>query len=99
MSKDSSAKYYQKNKERLQKKLLKGIKIFLKKRKTKMNKMVPKNGTKQQRLAEFRKNHYKIQKKSCFTNNDGLMFLVSTFISLLETLLGFPDTKNSAAIF
>ena len=61
--------------------------------------MVQKNGTKQQRLAEFRKNHYKIQKKSCFTNNDGLMFLVSTFISLLETLLSFPDTKNSAAIF
>ena len=42
MSKDSSAKYYQKNKERLQKKLLKGIKIFLKKRKTKINKMVQK---------------------------------------------------------
>ena len=30
MHKDSSAKYYQNNKERLQKKLMKGIKVFLK---------------------------------------------------------------------
>ena len=29
-SKDSSAKYYQNNKERLQKKLMKGINVFLK---------------------------------------------------------------------
>ena len=33
MSKDSSAKYYQNNKERLREKLLKDIKVFLKKKK------------------------------------------------------------------
>ena len=35
MSKRLSAKYYQENKERLQKKLVKDIKIFLKKKKKK----------------------------------------------------------------
>ena len=41
MSKNLSAKYYQKNKERLQKtKLVKDIKIFLKKKKTKSDNMV-----------------------------------------------------------
>ena len=35
MSIDSSAKYYQENKEKLQKKLLKDIKVFLKKKKKK----------------------------------------------------------------
>ena len=35
MSKDSSAKYYQNNKERPQKKLAKGIKVFLKKKRKK----------------------------------------------------------------
>ena len=39
MSKDSSAKYYQKNKKRL----VKGIKIFLKERKTKSNNMIENN--------------------------------------------------------
>ena len=40
MSKNSSAKYYEKNKERLQKKLVKDIKIFLKKKKKKSGNMV-----------------------------------------------------------
>ena len=40
MFKDLSAKYYQDNKERLQKKLVKGIKVFLKKKKKKSNNMV-----------------------------------------------------------
>ena len=35
MSKDSSTKYHQDNKERLQKKLIKNIKVFLKKKKRK----------------------------------------------------------------
>ena len=35
MSKNLSAKYYQENKKRLQKKLVKHIKIFLKKKKKK----------------------------------------------------------------
>ena len=35
MSKDSSAEYYQDNKERIQKKLVKDIKVFLKKKKKK----------------------------------------------------------------
>ena len=37
MSKDLSGKYYQKNKDRLKKKLVKSIKISLKKKKTKSN--------------------------------------------------------------
>ena len=40
MSKDSSAKYYQNNKETLQKKLVDDIKVFLKKKKKKSNNMV-----------------------------------------------------------
>ena len=40
MSKNLSAKYYQENKERLQKKLVKDIKIFLKKKKKKSDNMV-----------------------------------------------------------
>ena len=43
MPKDSSGKYYQNNKESLQKKLLKGIKIFLKKEKKKSNNIVVSN--------------------------------------------------------
>ena len=45
MSKDLSAKYYENNKERIQKKLVKGIKVFLRKIKKKSNNMVV-NGTK-----------------------------------------------------
>ena len=40
MSKNVSAKYYQENKERLQKILVKDIKIFLKKKKKKSDNMV-----------------------------------------------------------
>ena len=43
MSKNLSAKYYQENKERLQKKLMKGIKIFLKKKKRKSSNIVMNN--------------------------------------------------------
>ena len=39
MSKPLSAKYYQENKERLQKKLEKDIRIFIKKKKKKSNNM------------------------------------------------------------
>ena len=39
MSKNLSAKYYQENKERLQKKLVKDIKIFLRKKKKKSKNM------------------------------------------------------------
>ena len=40
MSKDLSAKYNQENKERLQEKLMKNIKIFLKKKNIKSDNMV-----------------------------------------------------------
>ena len=40
--KHSSAKYYQKSKEKLQEKLLKGIKVLTKRRKTKSNNAVKK---------------------------------------------------------
>ena len=39
MSKESSAKYYQNNKERLQRKLVKDIKVFLKKKNKKSDNM------------------------------------------------------------
>ena len=42
MSKDLSAKYYQDNKERLQKNFVKDIKIFLKKKKKKRNNTIVK---------------------------------------------------------
>ena len=42
MSKNLSAEYYQENKEKLQNKLVKDIKIFLKKKKEKSNNMVVK---------------------------------------------------------
>ena len=40
MSKGSSAKHYQNNKNILQKKLVKDIKVFLKKKKTKSDNMI-----------------------------------------------------------
>ena len=40
MSKTLSSKYYQENKEKLQKKLVKDIKIFMKKKKKKSHNMV-----------------------------------------------------------
>ena len=60
MSQDaSSVKYYKKNIERLQKHLVKGIKIFLKK-KTKSENMVANDiklpKYKKQRLVEYKKN-------------------------------------------
>ena len=66
MPKYLSAKYYQDNKERLQKKLLKYIKIFLKKKKKKSNNMGVsdiKNLHKdeKQRLIENRKSNYKMR--------------------------------------
>ena len=70
ISEDSSAKYYQNNKERLEKKnLVKDIKVFLKKKKKKEWQ----NGLEQykrlqedekQKLAEYRKKYYKMRKKS-----------------------------------
>ena len=61
MPKDSSAKYYQNNKERLQKNLVKGIKVFLKKKEKKKQqygsercKNLPED--EKQRLLEYRKN-------------------------------------------
>ena len=62
MSKDSSAKYYQNNKERLQKKkLMRDTKVFLKKKKKRKwqygpcrYKNLPEDG--KQKLVEYRKN-------------------------------------------
>ena len=55
MPKKLSAKYYQENKERLQKKLVKDTKIFLKKKNKKSDNMVSQK-LKKQRLVEYRKN-------------------------------------------
>ena len=59
---NSSAKYYQVNKERLQQKLMRDIKIFKKKKKQKWqycregHKNLPKDG--KQKLVEYRKMSY-----------------------------------------
>ena len=69
MSNDSPAKYYQNNKERLQKKLMKNMKVFLKKKKKKKQqygheqyKNLPEDD--KQRLVEYRKNYYKMRKNT-----------------------------------
>ena len=61
MSKNLSAKYYQENKERLQKKLVKDIKIFLKEKKQKKRQYGGEcyknlSEDKKQKLVEYRKN-------------------------------------------
>ena len=71
MSKNLSAKYYQKNKERLQKKLSKDIKIFLKKKKKESNTMTV-NVTKiskkmkNKSLLSIEKKYYRMRKKALF---------------------------------
>ena len=68
ISKDSSAKYYQNNKEILQKKLVKDIKVFIKKKKKKQQYGCKgyKNLSEdeKQKLLEYRKNYYKMRKKA-----------------------------------
>ena len=65
MSKNSSAKYYQKNKEWLQRKV---IKIFLRKKKKGSNIMVANILSKdeKQKLVEHRKKHYRMRKNALF---------------------------------
>ena len=64
MSKDISAKYYQNNKERQQKQLVKNIKVFLKKISKRnyvdMNNIKMKDET--QRLVEYIKNYFRMRK-------------------------------------
>ena len=69
MFKKLSAKYYQVNEKRLQKKLVKDIKIFLKKIKKKKQqcgceqyKNLPEN--EKQKLVEYRKKHYRMIKNA-----------------------------------
>ena len=73
MSKDSSAKYYENNKERLQKNLVKDIKVVLKKKKEEKQqygfeqyKNLPED--EKQKLVKYRKKHYK-------TRNSALLWL------------------------
>ena len=76
MSKEPSAKYYQINKERLQEKLVKDIKVFLKKKKKRSDNMVvkdTKSEDEKQKLAEFRKQYYKL-KKTPYYNYKKLLF-------------------------
>ena len=67
MSKNLSAKYNQENKERLQKKLVKDIKIFLKKKKEKGNNMVVNvnkilSEDEKQKLVENSKKYFRMRK-------------------------------------
>ena len=67
MNKDISVKCYQENKEILRKSSVKDIKIFLKKKKKKINNMVvnvSKNLSKdeKQKLVKYRKEYYRMRK-------------------------------------
>ena len=64
MFKDSLAKYYQNNKERLQKKLVKDIKVFLNKKKKKRQYLLAED--KKQKPVEYRQKYYKISKNALF---------------------------------
>ena len=69
MTKDSSAKYYQNNKERLEKKLVKDIKGFLKKKKRKSNNMIVIDKkivekVKNKSLLSIEKIYYKMRKNA-----------------------------------
>ena len=61
MSKDSSAKYYQNNKERLKKKLVKDIKFFRQKKSDSMIASDTQNlpEDEKQKLVEYRKKYIK----------------------------------------
>ena len=59
MSKNSSARYYQDNKERLLKKPMKDIKVFLSKRKKKSNNMVVKDTKISQKRKCYNKKNIK----------------------------------------
>ena len=71
MSKNLSAKYYQENNERLQKNLVKDIKIFLRKKKKKSSNMVV-NVTKifqkmkNKSLLSVEKKYYRLRKHALF---------------------------------
>ena len=66
ISKDSSAKHYPNNKDRLQKKLVKDIKVFLKKKTRQYGceryKYLPEN--EEQKLVEYRRNYYKMRQNA-----------------------------------
>ena len=65
MSKTLSAKYFQENKERLQKKLVKDIKIFLKKKKKKWSRTSQNlSEDEKQKLVESKKKYYRTRKNS-----------------------------------
>ena len=67
ISKDSSSKYDQDNKERLQNKLVKDIKVFLKKKKKKViirerYKNLSKN--EKRKLVEYKKKQYRMRRNT-----------------------------------
>ena len=67
MSKSLSAKYYQENQERLQKKLAKDIKIFLKKKEKQQygcERYKNLSEDVKQKLVEFRKKYYRMRKNA-----------------------------------
>ena len=85
MSKNLSAKYYQENKERLQKMLVKNIKIFLKKKTKKATIWL---WTLQQFFWKWKKKHvedrkiYYRMRKKCFVIIIRKYFKLENFVSL-----------------
>ena len=86
MSREASARYYQQNnnKKKIQKNLVKYIKILLAK-KNKRYKNISED--KKQRLVEYRKRYYKMQKNSARSLNK---VLVSSYKGKNVTILGHP---------
>ena len=85
MSKNLSAKYNQENKERLQKKLMKDIKIFLKKKKEKGNNMVVNvdkilSEDEKQKLVENSKKYFRMRKNIFY--NHKLCFIIIILLLL-----------------
>ena len=78
MPKDSSGKYYQNNKESLQKKLLKGIKIFLKKEKKKSNNIVVSNTKIYQKMK--RKSFLSIEKTVITSKKKSLIITIRNYL-------------------
>ena len=76
ISTNLSAKYYQKNNERLQKKFVKDIKIFIKKKKDKKRQY----GCKQYKnLPENEKKAWKVLKKILWNEKDCLIIIIRNY--------------------
>ena len=87
MSKDSSAKYYQDNKERIQRKLVKAMKVFLKKKNKKSDNMVVKDIKIYQKMKKWEENEMLRNEKKTLHYNYKKSFLFGKFCFSLRVVL------------